>query len=400
MQRGPGVGVYFAYNINLFSADKQKLNVTLASSNEGWDKAVNGQLLLELASNARVKVSGLVPKSTQQQREDAKKLGIELVDAKDLPGHSPSDLLAYPPDSLDIDILMIHSFGRDVGQQAKVIKETKKCKWLHVLHTVSEELVKFAAAHESEHEVQLALCHLADIVIAIGPKVAEAYRSALHSSGKHKDVIDLTPGVFQNFIGVRPPQVDGEIFRVLISGSSKYFKVKGCDIAAKAIKLLNDPSFHLIFVVKPSENAAEITQALLSEGIDSNQLTVKVSKSSEDWNKLLCEVDLAIKPSRTEGFGISGLRAISADLPVLVGGNIGLGVAMKKLPSGANHVVESDDPQIWADKIKEVRAKDPKARSLEAEALRKEYTGQFNWKEQCDNLVEKMFAMIPTKHGI
>lgn len=392
--------VCFPYHINLFSPDGQKLNLTLASSNEGWDKAVNGQLLLEFASNSRVKVSGFVPKSTQQQREDAKKLGIELVDAKELPDHSPSDLLAYPPDSLKIDILMIHSYGRDVGRQAQVIKETKNCKWLHVLHTVSEELVKFAAEHESEHEVQLALCQEADIVIAIGPKVAEAYRSALGSSGKQKDVIDLTPGIFHNFIGVRLPQVDGETFRVLISGSSKYFKIKGCDIAAKAIKLLNTSSFHLVFVVKPTENAAEITQALLSEGIDSDQLTVKVSGSSEDWIKLLCEVDLAIKPSRTEGFGISGLRAISADLPVLVSGNIGLGFALKKLPSGANHVVESDDPQIWANKIKEVRAKDPKTRGSEAEALRKEYTGQFNWKDQCDKLVDKMFTMIPNKHGM
>ena len=282
-----------------------------------------------------------------------------------------------------------------MGRQAQVIKETKNCKWLHVLHTVSEELVKFAAEHESEHEVQLALCKKADIVIAIGPKVAEAYQSALHSSREQKDVIDLTPGIFHNFIGVRPPPVDGETFRVLISGSSKYFKIKGCDIAAKAVKLLNASSFHLLFIVKPTEDVVEIIQTLLSEGIDSNQLTVKISGSSEDWIKLFCEVDLAIKPSRTEGFGISGLRAISADLPVLVSGNIGLGVALKKLPSGANHVVESDDPKVWADRIKEVRAKDPKARSLEAEALRKEYTGQFNWKDQCDKLVDKMFAMIP-----
>ncbi|KAJ7360235.1 hypothetical protein OS493_016863 [Desmophyllum pertusum] len=198
-------------------ADGRKLNVTLASSNEGWDKAVNGQFLVELASNSRVKVSGFVPKSTQQQREDAKKLGIELVDAKEIPGYSPSELLAYPPDSLDIDILMIHSYGRDVGRQAQIIKQTKNCKWLHVLHTVSEELVKFTNEHESEHEIQLELCQQADIV--------------------------------------------------------------------------------------------------------------------------------------------------------------------------------------WADKIKNIRAKDPKTRNIEAEELRKEYIAQFNWKDQCDKLVEKMFTMIPTKHG-
>lgn len=374
--------------------DTQKLNVTLVASNVGWDKAVNGQLLLELTSNPKVKVTGFVPKNTQQQRDAAQKLGIELVDAKDVSEHSSTDLLAYPPDSLKIDVLMMQSYGQEVGRQAQIIKETKNCKWLHVLHTVSEELVPFAPEHKSEHELQLTLCKQADIVIAIGPKVAEAYRSAFQLGGIQKEVIDLTPGIFVNLVGVRPPPEDREVFHILISGSSKYYKIKGCDIAAKAINLTGTPSIHLVFVVKPSENVAEMTQALLQEGINPDQLTVKVAKSSEDWIDILREVDLVIKPSRTEGFGISGVRAISADLPVLVSGNIGLGAALKKLPSGANHVVESDDPQVWADKIKEVKAKDVKGRSIEAETLRKEYTGQFNWKDQCENLVEKMFTMI------
>ena len=47
---------------------------------------MNGQLLLELASNPRVKINGLVPKSTEKQRAHAKKLGIELVDANGVPG--------------------------------------------------------------------------------------------------------------------------------------------------------------------------------------------------------------------------------------------------------------------------------------------------------------------------
>ena len=397
------------YEIVLFSIaasdDEVKLNITLTSNNEGWDIAVNGQLILELASSPRVKVSGLVPKSTEKQQAHAKKLGIELFDAKDVPGCSPAELLNHPPDSLDIDVLIIHSHGRDLGRQAQVIREAKKCRWLHVLHTVSEELVKLLenpSEHDSEHEVQVALCQQADAVVAIGPKVAEAYRSALRFAGKDKDVIDLTPGIFHNFVGVRPSEQKRERFQVLISGSMKYFKVKGCDIAAKAIKLLNTPSYryHLIFVVKPSQDVAEITQALLSEGIDSDQLTVRVSESAEDWINLFCEVDLVIKPSRMEGFGISGVRAISADLPLLIGGNTGLGMALKKLPSGANHVVDSEDPQVWADKIKEVSEKSWQTCHLQAEELRSEYMKQFNWKEECDQLVTKMFAMFPTKHGM
>ena len=386
--------------------EEVKLNITLTADNEGWDIAVNGQLLLELTSNPRVKISGLVPKSTEKQRAHAKNLGIELVDAKDVPGCSPAELLAHPPDSLDIDVLMIHSHGRDLGRQAQVIKEVKKCRWLHVLHTDSKELVKFlesATEHDSEHEVQVTLCQQADAVVAIGPKVAEAYRSALRLTGKDKDVIDLTPGVFHNFVGVRPSlEQKRETFHVLISGTMKYLKVKGCDIAAKAIKLLNTPSYsyHLIFAVKPSQNVAEITQALLSEGIDADQITVRVSESAEDWINLFCEVDLVIKPSRMEGFGMSGVRAISADLPLLISGNTGLGMALKKLPSGVNHVVDSEDPQVWADKIKKVREKSWQTRRLQAEELRSEYMKQFNWKEECDQLVSKMFAMFPTKHGM
>ncbi|KAJ7360237.1 hypothetical protein OS493_016865 [Desmophyllum pertusum] len=276
------------------SQDASTLNITLATDADGWDKAVNGQLLIQLAQDTRVKLIGFVPKSTPQQKEHAGSLKIELVDAKDIPGYPPVELLAYPPDSLDIDILIIHSYGRNLGRQAHIIRETKKCKWVHVVHTVSEELEKFlekSASHavlqESEHELQTTLCERADLVIAIGPKVTEAYKSALRFSGRDKNVIDLTPGITEEFLGVRQGiENAGEKFRVLISGSSKYFKVKGCDIAAKAIKLVQDSSFHLLFVGQPNDNMAELEQALLKEGIDLNQLTVrKNSGDTEFWRR-------------------------------------------------------------------------------------------------------------------
>ena len=385
------------------------LNVTLASDADGWTKAVNGQLLTKLAQDSRVKLVGFVPKYTPQQKEHARSLNIELVDAKEISGYSPVELLAYPPDGLDIDILIIHAYGHDLGRQAQIIRDTKKCKWVHVVHTISEELEKFAersassaVVQESEHELQTALCERADLVIAIGPKVAEAYKAALHFCGKDKNVIDLTPTITEEFLGVRQMEGEaGEKFRVLISGSAKYFKVKGCDIAAKAIKLLQDSSYLLLFVGQPNDNAAQLKQDLLKEGLSLHQLTMRTSSGdTEYWRRLLCEVDLLIKPSRTEGFGISGLRAISADLPVLVSGNCGLGMVLKKLPSGKQHVVESDDPRVWADKIKEVRAKDPKACRLQSEKLRNEYKNHFSWETQCDQLVETMFTMVPAKSGM
>lgn len=392
--------------------DEHRLNITLATNAVGWNTTVNGQLVIELAKNPRVKVSGLVPNSTQEQKELAKKLNIELVDAKKLIGFSAKELLSFPPDSLDIDILIIHSYGRDLGQQAQVVKESKKCKWLHVLHTVSEELEKYmdketaglsSSLPDSEHQVQLALCQEADIVIAVGPKVADVFISALRYCGKHRDVIDLTPGIIHELIDVRPFHEAGEVFRILISGTypAKYFKVKGCDIAAKAISLLQEMSYYLIFIVTLSDDAEDLQNRLLTEGVKLNQFTVRPFHSNmENWRKLLCEVNLVIMPSRTEGFGTSSLRAISADLPVLISGNTGLGVALKKLPSGKNHVVESDDPQEWADRIAQVRAKDARDQSLEAKQLRREYMERFSWKDQCSNLVDKMMMMFQNKQGM
>ena len=245
--------------------DPTKLNVTLATDAEGWDKSVNEQFLLELAQNPQVRVTGFVPKHTPKQKDHARDLNIELVDAKEITGFPAVELLAYPPDDLDIDILIIHSYGRDLGRQAQIIKDKKNCQWVNVVHTVSEDLEKFSvkksadsAANDqlTEHDLQTRLCEKSDLIIAIGPKVTEAYRAALKYSGKDQSVIGLTPGIIEEFrLGVRrETKGSGEIFRVLLSASSKYFLVKGCDIATKAINLLQDSSYRLIFVRQPKDN--------------------------------------------------------------------------------------------------------------------------------------------------
>ena len=403
----------FAFSIAFSGSlvqDSTKLNVTIATDVEGWDKSVNEQFLLELAKNPQVIVTGFVPKHTPEQKDHARKLNIELVNAKNVKGFPKVELLNYPPDDLDIDILIIHSYGRDLGRQAQTIKEKKKCLWVNVVHTVSEDLEKFSVKKSTdpaendeitERDLQISLCMESDLILAIGPIVAEAFRSALRSSGKDKSVIDLTPGIIEEFLHVRQ-EINGssEIFRVLLSASSKYFMVKGCDIATKAINLLQDSSYHLIFVRQPKDNEDDLKQNFHDLGINEHQLTIRQSSGREDeWRGLLGEVDLLIKPSRTEGFGVSGLRAISADLPVLVSGKCGLGKVMKSLHSGAQHVIDSEDPQTWADAIKKVRAKAVQKRREDSEELRKYYVQRFNWKKQCDEIVKKMFSMNANKSG-
>ena len=110
--------------------------------------------------------------------------------------------------------------------------------------------------------------------------------------------------------------------------------------------------------------------------------------------ELFSEVDLAIMPSRTEGFGITALEALSAGLPVLVSGNSGLGEALKEVLFGSQSVVDSDDPKDWAKEIKRVRYKKRELRLLESILLRKEYWKKYSWEEPCKNLVRKMKNLV------
>ena len=392
------------------SKSERILNITVATTAEGWNITAKDQIATELAKNPRVKVYGLVPRNTEQQKDQAKRSNIELVDAEKMIGnYTEEDLIAYPPDSLDVDVLIIHSYPSDLGKQAQAIRKKKNCKWVHVVHTISEELEPYVEKASNpgkadseklmpEHEVQLALCEAADIVIAIGPKVADAYKTALRQCEKQENVITMTPGIIHDLLGVQDMSDGGEKFRVLISATypSKYFEVKGCHIAAKAIKSLQDSSYHLTFVVLPDDDTGYLRRKL--KGLISlNQVNIRpISRSNEEWRKQLCQVDLVILPS-AEGFGTSCVRAISAGVPVLSSGNSGFGMALKKLPSGRMHIVDSEDPQEWANKISEIRDKGPRQLALEAKQLQEEYMTRYGWKDQCDKLVDKMMEIVQAK---
>ena len=111
---------------------------------------------------------------------------------------------------------------------------------------------------------------------------------------------------------------------------------------------------------------------------------------AESSSRLFCEVDLAIMPSRTEGFGLAALEALSAGLPVLVSGNSGIGEALKEVAHGSSCVVESEDPKDWANAIRVVRMKNRKLRLREAKVLLREYAEMYNWQDHCNRLVERM----------
>ena len=384
------------------SPSTDKLRVTLLSSEwkttKGGLSTINRVLAIQLAKHPSLEVCVYLPQCSEEDKQVAARHNVSLIEAKERVGYEPNDWLSYLPKVHVVDYVIGH--GTVLGRQVQGIKHNRPhCKWIQVVHIDPEELAMYKAYEkriskgQRKHKNEVELCKLADTVVAVGPKLAETFSRYLRPSGKDQDVINLTPGIFSEFSDVK--QAPGELssFSVLVFGRSdnEDFQLKGYDIAAKAIAELNDKTYKLTFVGATSGEEEQVADMLLQQGIDPSQLKVRpFNESREQLAELLCEVDLAIMPSRTEGFGLAALEALSAGLPVLVSENSGLGEVLKNIPYGSSCVVESENPREWASAIKAVRCKDRKIRLRESEMVRAAYAKEYSWKEQLDKLVEKM----------
>ena len=381
--------------------------MTLLSSEWGSTKGglstINRELAIQLAKNDNVEVSMYLPLCSEEDERAAAGFRVCLLKAKKKPGYDPIDWLASVPKDHHMDVVIGH--GIRLGRQVLTIKEFRPgCKWIQVVHTDPEELAMFkdyadpTVKGAKKHQAEVELCELADQVVAVGPKLTEAFACYLRSCGKDQDVINLTPGIFSEFANINQATEERETFRVLVfgRGDSEDFLVKGNDIAARAVAMLKDEerSFKLVFVGAPDGEEDKVKERFLEEGILSCRLIVRSAKERDQLAKQFYEADLVMMPSRTEGFGLSALEALSAGLPVLVSCNSGIGKALKKVPTGSYCVVNSEKPKKWARAIRTICSKEREVRLKEAILLCQSYAETYQWEGQCNTLVEKMLEMI------
>ena len=151
----------------------------------------------------------------------------------------------------------------------------------------------------------------------------------------------------------------------------------------------------MLFVGSPEGKQDEVRKKLLKYGITDEQLTVReFVKSRERMKELFCEVDMVIMPSKSEGFGLVALEALSAGLPILVGNNSGFARAIKKIPLGKYSIVcDSGNPAKWAEAIEDVRDRHEVVLE-ESEILKERYSKKYCWKKQCEVLVDRLWRMV------
>ena len=404
--------------IEASSPHKEPLYITLLASQwnslAGGLSTLNRELAIHLAQQTNVRVSLLVPEGACNDRDkrEAQSFDVNVVEAKQRPGYESLDWLGIPPEGHRMDVVVGH--GVKLGRQVHFIKcapQFQNCKWVHTVHTAPEDLGKYKdyknpiSRGEQKHWDEVGLCKCADLVVAVGPKLEKAYFSYLQGCKKRGEIFGLTPGLFYREFGdiVQMPKTENDDFKVLLCGrgDNEDFELKGYNIAVKAFAdlRLKGKSYQLVFVGAPDGMQDEVRKRLLNHGITEEQLTVrKFVQGRRGIKDLLCEVDLAIMPSKSEGFGLVALEALSAGLPVLVGSNSGFASAVRDLPLGECSIVDSDDPAKWAEAIKRVCVRH-RVCLEEIKMLRECYGKKYVWKTQCKALVEQLWRMISDDQG-
>ena len=254
------------------SHGSSKLQVTILSSVWGSSKGglstTNTELAIQLAKFSNVEVTFFLPKCSDEDKKAAASHGVSILEAKRRPGYDELDWLSFPPENLRIDVVVGH--GVKLGCQAQVICDHHKCKWVQVVHTDPEELGMFKCYQNpysigaEKHGVEVELCSMADLVVGVGPKLAEAFRKYLRYC--KKDVFEFTPGIFDDFFSVQQGPEETKQRNVLVfgRGDAEDFVLKGFDIAARSVAALADTV--LVFVGAPTENMRRLPSILLSVG--------------------------------------------------------------------------------------------------------------------------------------
>ena len=372
----------------------------------GWSSSVlhdeteiNKEVAKYMAKSPKVEITMLVPRCDDEDKKEAKSHNINLVEAGEKTGFAEVDWLGWPPKELSMDVVVGHDI--ELGRHASIIKESRSppCKWFQFVHRSHEDIAKHEENSnpkltEANHKLEVQLCKSSDFVVTIGPRLHEAVCFYLRPYREGKHIFDFTPAILVDFSGLEQSQEELKHFRVVCfcSGDLEDFALQGVDIAVKAVAKVTD--CHLLFVGAADGMQNKTKKRFVEYGINPKFFTIRSAiHTQERLKEVLLEADLAILPSREEGFGLTLLKALSAGLPILVSSNSGLGEALRGIPFGSDFVVSSDDPGTWTKAIENIRKKDRCTRLTQSKYLRHLYQERYSWEKQSETLIRKMISM-------
>ena len=376
------------------------------NSSKGGLSTFNREFAINLAKTSRddFAIHCYVCQSSESDRDDARNNGVNIITAKSIPGTSDRlEWLRLPPSELPHpDVVIGH--GRKFGTPAYCIVQNAKCKWMQFVHVFCEDLGKYKQTetdaveeNEKKHKEEIKLCKESNAVVAVGSRLQQKYSRCLPDTKVHI----ITPGILDKFVSLSDQKLANvshspDEFSVFVFGRGSYedLALKGYDITANALGFLGK-KFKMTFVGSPEGQHRNIMDWFLQNtNITRRQLTVRGYCNQDEVKEMFYAADLVAMPSRTEGFGLIALEAISAGVPVLLTSESGIAEALKKVDGGESVIIDSEDPKEWSQKIRSLSKNKPDERLNTAINLRESYNKTFPWDTQCEKFKEIILKMM------
>ncbi|MGG7508473.1 glycosyltransferase [Plantibacter sp. YIM 135249] len=296
---------------------------------------------------------------------------------------------------------LIHSHHWFSGMAGLPVARRLVIPHVQSFHSIAaDESTPLSAGERPESPGRLAgeawLAQQSDSVVAISEAEAETVITRLGGSPDH--------------VAVVPPGVDGVLFHprdadapsaapsdrgyAIVAGRLQ--PLKGFDLAIEAIA-------HVPASIRPElvvagdvsadydEYIAELSRLAAADGIE-REVRFVGPQSRSGLAALLRDARLVLVPSHSETYGLVALEAAASGVPVVAAASGGLREAVVDGVTGV--VLDTRDPEIWAETITRILDDATLARQLSAAARQR--AELLDWERSADGLVSVYRQLLET----
>ncbi|KAI8497699.1 hypothetical protein Bbelb_243510 [Branchiostoma belcheri] len=379
-------------------------------TSKGGISTVNRQMGCFLASNGAT-VLCTVLNATQQDKDDAAKDGIQLLfptTFKCDPRKAELYWLTfdhhtrYPDLPLHVDFIVGHV--PITSHAARRMKERfPGAKLVQVTHVMPEDTNQYKGDEKVlkiEEEIGNILDDLqhADVIFSVGPLMHDYYKHQTKQlTLQHHELLPKPSDIFID-TKLKPPPADTETKVVLSIGRVKGVeRLKGIDLSAKTmvkvIKALPHTKWRLRGIRRDDFQASrDIIQANTGR-FEFVPFTPLEYATQEELCKDMGKADVVLMPSRAEPFGLVGLEAIAAGVPVVLSHKSGLAKFLTRQdPEFDRTIVEIEEDDDEAAKTLAKRVikimKDGPREFEAAQSLKKKLLDSEYWAESHSKLLQ------------
>lgn len=353
----------------------------------------------------------LVESASPREHEDARARGVKLITAEWTPAGANLYVCATAAREVAPDVVIGHD--RVTGSIAwTYVTKYLQAALVHIIHTAPPEIEPYkrtgetAQRTEAREQMTRSIAADADIVAAVGPRLARYAEAVVGDGFGGVSVLQLDPGldIPEGIVGHHRRQVPSTP-TVLVLGRTGDIELKGLDIAARAVASLTgayrQPNPSLLVRGAPAAECDRLhSQLVRLSGLARDRVDVRPFTDDLDQiSRDLRRAALCVLPSRAEGFGLAALEAISVGTPVLVSDRSGVAETLRdRLDPIADRmivkVVDNNtlDVARWSSAIQQVLDDLPAAFGY-AHEVRSRLGGVLSWNTLVDALVVRLASV-------